>query len=294
MRTAFTTAQARVRGITEASLKWQVGKGTMQRVERGVYLDGTEPANAVERALAQVVAVGGVAAGSLAGVLHGLDSVHIRRPFVAVPATHPTKRDDVMRRCYFVGDVGEARGIACTTGMQTLIELASSLDDITWEQALESALRKRLFVATELEDRLEVLGASRVPGTARIRRVLKLRPPGAPPTESLLETLMVQLIRIETNLPAPTRQVVVNNRHDQFIARVDLGWPDVGLFLELDGQQHKDQPVYDARRETAVVATTGWLPGRFTWYEETRIPKPTARRVEELYAQAHLHRNSRL
>jgi very-short-patch-repair endonuclease len=47
-----------------------------------------------------------------------------------------------------------------------------------------------------------------------------------------------------------------------FVARVDLCKPEIGLFLELDGQHHKDQPVYDARRETAVVAATGMLPGR--------------------------------
>src|SRR5205823_13525374 len=118
------------------------------------------------------------------------------------------------------------------------------------------------------------------------RRVLLLRPPGAPATESLLETLMVQLVRRVPNLGEPVRQYVVCDADGQFIARVDLAWPDIGLFIELDGQQHKDQPVYDARRETAVVATTGWLPGRFTWTEVTRYPRSTARRLAALAEQA--------
>ena len=71
-----------------------------------------------------------------------------------------------------------------------------------------------------------------------------------------------------------------------FVARVDLSWPELGLFIELDGQHHKDQPVYDARRETAVVATTGWLCGRFTWYEVVHLRGVTARRLRQLAGQA--------
>jgi very-short-patch-repair endonuclease len=66
----------------------------------------------------------------------------------------------------------------------------------------------------------------------------------------------------------------------------DLAWPDLGFFVELDGQQHGGQPVYDARRETAVVAATGWLPGRFTWHEVVELPITTARRLAAVADQA--------
>ncbi|HEX8770539.1 MAG TPA: DUF559 domain-containing protein, partial [Acidimicrobiales bacterium] len=102
--------------------------------------------------------------------------------------------------------------------------------------------------------------------------VLSLRPPGTPPTESLLETLMVQLARLVPNLPEPVRQLDIYDEYGNHVARVDLAWPDLGLFTELDGQQHEGQPVYDANRETRVVAVTGWLCGRFTWHEVRRVP----------------------
>lgn len=54
----------------------------------------------------------------------------------------------------------------------------------------------------------------------------------------------------------------------------------------IDGQHHPGQPVYDARRETAVVATMGWLVGRFTWYEVTALPHTTTRRLAALVEQA--------
>jgi very-short-patch-repair endonuclease len=82
------------------------------------------------------------------------------------------------------------------------------------------------------------------------------------------------------------RQFTVYDEHGEFVACVDLCWPQLGLFIELDGQQHKGQPVYDARRETAVVAATGWLVGRFTWYEVVHLPRQTTLRLARLVEQA--------
>ena len=78
----------------------------------------------------------------------------------------------------------------------------------------------------------------------------------------------------------------MRDAYDQFVARVDLAWPELGLFLELDGERHKGQPVYDANRETAIVAATGWLCGRFSWTEVRHNPVPTARRLARIVEQA--------
>jgi hypothetical protein len=174
-------------------------------------------------------------------------------------------------------------GFRCTSGRQTLCDLAAELDDLVWEQALESALRKHLVAVKELS-----AVAPGMRGVTRIRRVLALRPPGAPPTGSVLETLMVQLARTVPGLPAPERQVEVRNRHGDFVAFVDLAWREPGVFVELDGQQHAGQPVYDARRQTAVSAATGWLCGRFTSHEVVHLPATTARNLAALVEQARL------
>src|SRR3954454_14910020 len=120
-----------------------------------------------------------------------------------------------------------SRGSGART-LQTMLDLAITLDDLGWEQALESALRKQLITLADLD-----VAAGR--GAPRIRRVLALRPTGAPPTESLLETLMVQLARTVPGLGPPVRQFEVFDEHGQFVARVDLAWPELGLFVELDG-----------------------------------------------------------
>jgi hypothetical protein len=263
MRRVFDFVDA---GLTNGEAAWAVKTGELTRVQRGVYAEGPEPPTALDRARAKVVASKREARGGLAGVLLGLDSV--------VLDDRPTRRAPLPPDRIVI-----AHDMRCADGLQAMIDLASILDDDTWEQALESALRKELVTIAELDDI-----PSWTPGAPRIRRVLARRPPDAPPTESLLETLALQLAR--PILGEPVRQLVVRSRHGTFIARIDLSWPDREIFFELDGQGHKDQPVYDATRETAVVAATGWLPGRFTWREITRIPVSTQRRFVELRAQS--------
>jgi|GEM_PF-2272681 len=279
-RRPFTTQDAYSRGVTHAALKHGLSQGRIQRVLRGIYIEGADPVTPVETALAALVATSGVASGALAGVLHGLDSVRLQGKLVTIPTERDSRLAAVQRADLEPQQTVTIDGYRCTNGAQTMIGLAVILNDLQWEQALESALHKRLL-------RVEDLGAvSDFRGSKRIRRVLALRPPGVPPTESLLETLMVQLIRTESLLPAPQRQVIVLNKWDRFVARVDLAWPEHGIFLELDGQHHKDQPVYDANRQTAVVAARGWMPGRFTWHEVTRAPTSTLWRLRELFEQA--------
>ncbi len=262
MRRVFTTEEALAEGRTERQLQHGVKLGLWIRITRGAYAEGSEPLDEFTEALGRMRVNGGVAWGEVAGVLHCFDSVKVTR-------RRPPRR----RRA--TDDVALIQDYRCTDALRTIVDLAETLDDATWEQAMESGLRTRHFA---VEDLVAV-------SSGRVRRVLALRSKGAPPTESLLETLMVQLARA-IGLPDPLRQVNVYDEHGSFIARVDLAWPEIGLFIELDGQQHKDQPVHDARRETAVVAATGWLCGRFTWREVHDLPVSTGRRLRKLFEAA--------
>jgi very-short-patch-repair endonuclease len=264
MRRLFTAAES---GLTNSALRWGCRTGRCVRVQQAVYAEGSEPATAMDRARAKVLASGSPARGALAGVLLGLDAVELD--------DKPTRRDTPPHCLTSI-----VQETPCADALTTLLDLARFLDDDRWEQALESALRKRLVRVGEVA----IAGRS-IP---RIVRVVARRPVGAAPTESLMETLMVQLARPIPLLGELVRQHEVHTPNGAFIARLDLCRPEIGLFLELDGQQHADQPVYDARRETAVVAATGMLPGRFTWHEVTRIPRSTQRRLGDLAIQAQL------
>jgi len=262
MRRLFTAAES---GLTNSALRWGCRAGQWVRVQQAVYAEGPEPVSALDRERARVLASHSPARGGLGGVLLGLDGVALDG--------RPTRREHLADD--HISVVGETM---CADALTVLGDLASMLDDDRWEQALESALRKGIVTIDELTEVAE--------RSLRARRVLSRRPSGAPPTESLMETLALQLARPIPLLGELTRQHEVWTRDELFVARVDLAALDIGLFLELDGQHHKDQPVYDARRETAVVAATGMLPGRFTWHELTRIPRATQRRMAEVADQA--------
>jgi hypothetical protein len=63
-----------------------------------------------------------------------------------------------------------------------------------------------------------------------------------------------QLARRVPWLGVPVRQLRITDEHRCFIALVDRAWPVWGLFIELDGEHHKDQPAYDARRHGGAQA----------------------------------------
>jgi hypothetical protein len=277
MRRVCTLAELRAAGLTRAAIKQR-----WSRAERGYYVEGLEPIAPLESAVVAATATQGIASGRVAGELLGFDCVKARGPDVTIAPTANGHREGVRRRHLDEDRVIVVDGVRCTNGLQTLIDLAAELSDIEWEWALESALRKKLTTVGELEE----FARTKANGADRVRRVLALRPPGAPATGSLLETLMIQLARTVPGLPPPERQFEVRNRYGEFVAYVDLCWPDLGVFIELDGQQHKDQPVYDARRQTAVTRATGWLCGRFTWREVVQLPASTARALADLVEQA--------
>jgi len=268
-------------GVTRTGIRAMVRMRLMRRIRRGVYGEGGDDPTDLDKARADVLVVRGVASGRLAGVIRGLDSVELApgKSSTTILAGSNRCRRGVRRRNTVQSEAEVVDGIPTTDLVQTIIDLAAELGDLEWEQALESALRRGMPIAAVAEASRETFR-----GVRRIRRVLALRSLDTPPTESLLETLMVQLIRTVPGLPPPVRQYRVVDEHGRFVARVDLCWPDLGIFVELDGQHHAGQPEYDASRQTAVSAVTGWLVARFTWREVCFNPAACARRLAQLAA----------
>jgi hypothetical protein len=141
MRRLFTTGEAAASGLTMGALKWGERRGRWRRVRTGVYAEGRGDPSQLDEIMAEVVATGGVARGQLAAVLHGLDG--------AVLDGRPIRRGRLR-----VASIVTVDGIRCGDGRQTLVDLAATVDDARWEQALESALRKRLVSIDQLVDHL--------------------------------------------------------------------------------------------------------------------------------------------
>lgn len=275
MRRLFTTEQFLASGFTESHLRSMVRAGLCVRVRRGVYAEGDEPPDAFLASLAFMAVHDAPVWGPVAAQLQGFDGIEVAEPFL--------RRNQKAR----VGStVLTVHGHQCTGPLQTLVDIAPFVTDDQWEQALEHVLRHKLIALAELEALLPALSASRTHGVNRIRRVLALRPPGATPTASILETWFVQIARRVPGLAPPVRQFVVYNSDRVFVARVDLAWPELGIFIELDSRRHDFEQTYDATRETRVVAATGWLCGRFRYRQVERNPRWCANQLQQLVEQA--------
>ena len=279
MRQMFTTAMAAEAGMTQIQLRLQERAGVIHRVIRGVYVYGFQPPSPLDRAMAVVIATDGIAMGALAAQLYGLDSIPLVPPFAAVDPENGTRRSHARIISVPKSDAKMHEGIACTTVARTLVDPAAVFSDEVWEQAMESAWRKGLVKPAHL---VRLADAQRRIGNPRVRRVVQRHALGRQPTESLLEILMIQLLRRDRSIPVPERQVEVADAQGKVAARVDLAFPEHKLFIELDGERHKDQPTYDAKRQNRVIELTGWKVARFTWTDVTKNGSATLRDVRGL------------
>lgn len=148
-------------------------------------------------------------------------------------------------------------GIRCTTIERTIFDLCSCVGPVTVDLAIDDALRRGLTslgVLLATHDRLATKGRR---GARRFRDALASRTLG-PLHESAPERLVARAL-VAAGLPEPTPQHVV--RVDgQFVARVDLAYPDERIAIEYDSyQEHtgKVALVRDSARRNALVAA-GW------------------------------------
>jgi very-short-patch-repair endonuclease len=149
-------------------------------------------------------------------------------------------------------------GIPVTSPVQTLVDLATVLDPLPLERAVNNADKRDLVDPEVLREDLRRFSGE----------------PGIRPLRHLLDKLFFRLSdseleiyfrRIVTaaKLPMPLSKRRVNG------FEVDFFWPELGLVVETDGLRYHRTPsaqTRDARRDRAHVMA-GMTPLRFTHYE---------------------------
>lgn len=80
-------------------------------------------------------------------------------------------------------------------------------------------------------------------GIVQLRKVVDLMDGGS---ESPQET-RTRLLLINAGFPRPKTQIVVCNEYGDFVARIDMGWPEWKVGVQYDGPQHWTDPDQHAR-----------------------------------------------
>jgi very-short-patch-repair endonuclease len=237
----FTRHQAHTCGLTDDSLWRRTKSGLLVAESKNVLRFAVVPQSFKQMLLALCLRAPGRiwVSHRAAGALWQLDDV----PPEVVEVTSlisiaPSRSDVVVHRVADMPsrDTCLLAGIPVTTVHRTLIDLGAVAGADVVEAAMESALRRRMTTIERLEARMgEIGGRGRRAGV--LRRVLARREPGAPPTDSGLETQFVQLLR-RGRLPQPSRQQVVRDESG-LVARVDFEYLGRDIVIEVDSRKHQ-------------------------------------------------------
>jgi hypothetical protein len=146
-------------------------------------------------------------------------------------------------------------GMPVTTPERTALDLACWYPQRTALMHLDALAR-----ATSFDARDVAVLAERYPGRRGIRvgrESLGLLDAGA---QSPKETWL-RLLLIDAGLPRPRTQIPVFDEFGELVAYLDMGWEDIKVAAEYDGEQHrKDRWQYTRdNRRREVLEQLGWI-----------------------------------
>jgi hypothetical protein len=157
-------------------------------------------------------------------------------------------------------DIGEVDGIPVMKPELVVLQLAGLRPFPGYvEMMVQAARRKRLITFESTKAMFDRHARRGVRGVQVMRAVLDAWDPDKQPTESEMETLLVQILS-DGGFPKAVPQYEILDRSGVFVARVDLALPELRVAIEYDSmQEHSDefQLTRDARRRNRIVAA-GW------------------------------------
>lgn len=151
-------------------------------------------------------------------------------------------------------------GIPVTTPERTLLDLGAVCHESVVEMALDAAEKRELVTRESVRCALKRLGRSGRNGVGALRKLLDARSPDRKPTESEMETLLLQVLR-RKGFPEPITQYEIR-RAGRFVARVDAAYPEWSIAIEYDSYKHhtgRKAIERDGDRRSRITGA-GWVP----------------------------------
>jgi very-short-patch-repair endonuclease len=261
----FRGEHARMAGLSDRQIEARIAHERWLRIYRDVYRITGAPVTWEGQLLAACWAGGSraVASHRSAAELHRFPGRI--RTFVEItcPRWRRARHENVVvheTAALEPIDLTIVRGIVTTTPARTLFDLGGVHRAGLVELALENALRRGLTTEAELAATVKRLSRSGRPGGPVLRQLLEARAPDRRPTESEMETRLLQAIRAH-GLEEPVAQFEVW-QGAAFIGRVDAAYPEAKIAIEYDSDEfHSGRAAMGrdrSRRHRLLVA--GWLP----------------------------------
>jgi hypothetical protein len=202
----------------------------------------------------------GVVGGQSAAALHGAKWVDARRPAEMLwQNRRPPTGIHAWSDGFDTDEVAVIGGMWATTPARTALDLACRYPLGEAVAAIDALARATHLKMADVE-----LLAARYRGRRGIRKarmVLDLVDPGS---ESPRETWL-RLLVIRNGFPRPQTQIPVYDKYGVLVAVLDMGWEDIKLALDYEGDHHRDSLRFnkDIRRHDDVTEL-GWMDIRVT------------------------------
>jgi Protein of unknown function (DUF559) len=267
-------------GLSARAISRRLKRG-WQRMHPGVVSIAGYPDTFERRAMAAHLYAGpdSLLSHASAGRLHGLDGIHSSRIEISTPRRLRSKDLAVHQRKVVTLRRKHFGTLPATTIEQTILDLAGTLNEVSLEIALDSALRQGLTLVDRVAALLDASGGRGTPGSAVLRTLIQERAPLERPPESVVETRVFRVIR-SLDLPRPVVQHVVAIPGSPDI-RVDFAYPQLRIAIEIDSVHWHSglRAIHRDNRRQNLLAARGWLVLRFEWDDVIHRPKWVAKQI---------------
>jgi hypothetical protein len=173
-----------------------------------------------------------------------------------------TRRDALIE-----GEVQTLAGRAVTTPERTAFDIGRRALPRSAVARLDALARATGFKVDSVMDIAACHRGAR--GLRQLETVLELVDPGAQsPRESYLRLLL-----IDAGLPRPHTQIPVFGVDGLPIAYLDMGWPDLMVAVEYDGDHHRVDDSSTSKTFAGWSSWNGWGGSSSGWSPKTGPPK---------------------
>ena len=248
----MTSAQLVALGLTPRAIEYQLARGALIRVFRGVYAVGRLPTNPIERAHGALLACGErsvLSHGSAASLWEIWRDWRYPLELTVAGDRRPPGLRVHHSRTLTQADVTSERGLRVTTPARTILDIAPRLTDRRLVRMIND-LRLRGLLTPEALGSLTDRCPAR-PGARRIRAIIGI--PHREPTRSGFEDDWIPFAA-RYRLPEHEMNVHVGGH------RVDVLFTPERLIVELDGwETHGTKQAFkaDRERDADILARTG-------------------------------------
>jgi very-short-patch-repair endonuclease len=203
----------------------------------------------------------GVIAGQSAAALHGAKWVSDTRPAeILHDNRHPPTAIRTWSDRVANDEIEVVAGLPVTVPARTALDIAARYPVDSAVAKIDALARASRFEFAEAESLAHRYKGRR--GIRNARVALGLADPGA---ESPRETWL-RLLLLRAGFPRPQTQIPVRNEYGSVIAELDMGWDDIHVAVEYEGDHHRtDRHQFNKDiRRLEELAELGWIIVRVT------------------------------